>query len=299
MGKSSLMSYVLDDARQQGYRTATVSFQGFDHEVFKDLDHFLLSFTENVGLQLGLEHKPQLSWKGFEGSKPKCTHFFQKFILKKDKFMGPAKPLVLGLDEVDATFEFLPIAREFLGLLRSWHEKGKNDDLWGQLRLIITHSQEVYMFLDARESPFNVGQPFDLPEFTLLQATDLVARHGLNWPEARLRELMALIGGHPFLMRVALYEIASGQRILDDLLKVAPTRQGPYAAHLNHLESLLREKPKLLTAFKQVISTDKPFRLSSEETFKLHGMGLIKYSGNDVIPFCELYRHYFADIFKE
>lgn len=290
MGKSSLMGYILHHAKQQGYRTAAVSFQGLDRSVLENLDQLLLSFCENVALQLNLDNKPQLLWKGFEGSKPKCTSFFQKFVLNLNK------PLVLGLDEVDSTFQYLPIAREFLGLLRSWHEQGKNDDIWGKLRLIITHSQEVYMFLDAKESPFNVGQPIDLPEFTLFQANDLVARHGLIWPEPHLRQLMALVGGHPFLMRVALYEMVNGQRMLDEFLRLALTRQGPYATHLNHHESLLKEKPELLAAFKQVIQADQAIRLPSDETFKLHGMGLVKYVGNDVVPFCELYRQYFLDI---
>jgi len=260
-----------------------------------NLDRFLLSFCEVVASQLKLNYKPSAHWKGLEGSKPKCTSFFQKRVLQEERLMGKSKPLVLALDEVDLTFTHLNIAREFLGLLRAWNEK-KNQPVWEDLRLIITHSQEVYMFLDAKESPFNVGLPIELPEFTRPQLCDLIGRHELSWSENEVDQLVALVGGHPFLTRVALYKIAIGNFTLERLLQVAPTREGPYFDHLNHHYSHLQEKPELLTAFKQVIGSDKPVRLNNTETFKLHGMGLVKYAGNDVIPFCHLYRQYFLDI---
>lgn len=297
MGKSSLMGYILNYTRQQHYRTVTISFQGLDESIFKNLDHFLRSFCELVTLQLDLKYKPKDNWKGLEGSKPKCTSFFQKCVLPEKDILGMNKdtPFVLALDEVDLTFQHLNIAREFLSLLRSWNEK-KNDSIWEKLRLIITHSQEVYMFLDARESPFNVGLPIELPEFTQEQLLDLATRHGLLWTVGEVDQLRGLVGGHPFLARVALYEIALGKLTLERLLRIAPTREGPYTAHLNHHHDKLREKPALLAAFKQVIAVDSPVRLENEETFKLHGMGLVKYVGNDVTPFCELYRRYFLDI---
>jgi len=121
MGKSSLMEYILHYARQQEYRTVTISFQELDKSTFdlENLDRFLLSFCEVVASQLELKYKPSAYWKGKEGSKPKCTSFFQKCVLREERFMGKTKPLVLALDEVDLTFTHLNIAREFLGLLRA------------------------------------------------------------------------------------------------------------------------------------------------------------------------------------
>ena len=44
-------------------------------------------------------------------------------------------PLVLGLDEVDLMFQHPEIATDFFGLLRAWHEKSKNEEIWKRLRL--------------------------------------------------------------------------------------------------------------------------------------------------------------------
>ncbi|MDM3846645.1 AAA-like domain-containing protein [Dolichospermum sp. LEGE 00240] len=36
-------------------------------------------------------------------------------------------------------------------MLRSWHEKGKNNETWQKLRLVLSHSQEVYISLDVNK----------------------------------------------------------------------------------------------------------------------------------------------------
>jgi len=54
------------------------------------------------------------------------------------------------LDEVDLVFKNEKVAGDFFGMLRAWHEKGRNQQTWQKLRLVITHSQEVYIPLDIR-----------------------------------------------------------------------------------------------------------------------------------------------------
>jgi len=60
-------------------------------------------------------------------------------------------------------------------------------------------------------SPFNVGLPIKLPEFGWAGAGELV-RHGQRWSSGRARDtklyLLAMVGGHPYLVRVALYHLA-------------------------------------------------------------------------------------------
>jgi hypothetical protein len=53
--------------------------------------------------------------------------------------------------------------------------------------------------LNINQSPFNVGIPSELPPLTESQVMDLVRRHGLNWREAEVAQLMAMVGGHPYL----------------------------------------------------------------------------------------------------
>jgi hypothetical protein len=72
---------------------------------------------------------------------------------------------------------------------------------------VVVHSTEVYVPLDINQSPFNVGTNIELPEFTSAQVQDLAGRYGLGWSTHQVEQLMALVGGHPYLVRKAMYHI--------------------------------------------------------------------------------------------
>lgn len=293
MGKTSLMSRVLHHASQQGYQAVYLSFQSADAKALKTLDLFLRWFCASITQELNLPNKLNDYWKDdFLGSKDKCTNYFQQYLLKEIK-----NPIALGLDEVDEVFKHEDVATDFFGLLRAWHERAKNNSIWQKLRLVITHSKEVYIPLDINQSPFNVGLPIELRVVTQPQMQDLVQRHGLDWGEVLLEQLMTLLGGHPYLVRVALYQIARGRMTLEQLKQVAPTEEGPYSDHLRrHLLNLQETKDDhLLTAARQVMSSSDPVDVGATEAFKLRSMGLVKLRGNKVMPLCDLYRHYFCD----
>jgi len=292
MGKSSLMARVLDHAVQKGCRSVTVYFQQANNEIFADLDLFLRWFCARISHDLNLENKVEIYWQGFLGSKDKTTDYFKKYLLTEI-----TEPLALGMDEVDLGFHDPKILTDFLALLRAWHERGKNEEVWKKLRLFIVHSREVYIPLNMNQSPFNVGLAAELPELTEAQTDDLAKRHGLNFPPDILKALMKMLGGHPYLLRAAFYDLARKRSNLKELVKTAPTEKGTYADHLRWHLSNLEKDEKLKAAMKQVIATDKPVKIGSDETFKLRNMGLVKFQGdgNAVIPLCDLYRKYFGE----
>ncbi|MEG4984675.1 AAA-like domain-containing protein [Microcoleus sp. BR0-C5] len=288
MGKTSLLQRILYHAKEQGYQTAYLNFQSADGSSLTNLDELLQWFCAEITNELNLEDRLGEYWKGVLGSKNKSTKYFQRYLLSDSD-----RPLVLGLDEVDRIFQHSEIATDFFGLLRAWHERGKNEEIWKKLRLVISHSQEVYIPLNINQSPFNVGLPIELPELNQRQVTDLVNRHRLNWSNQEICDLMEMVGGHPYLVRVALYQIARGRITLDSLLKVAPTEEGPYYDHLRRHLVNLEKDPELAATIRQVINSEKPVEIHTGEAFKLRSMGLIKFQGNAVMPLCGLYRQYF------
>ena len=291
MGKSSLMTRILHHAAQADYRTASLNFQLVDDdESLTSLDQFLQWFCASISDELNFPDKLTDLWKGVLGSPKNCTNYFQRYLLSELE-----TPLTLGLDEVDRVFRHPEIASGFFGLLRAWHEKGKNDAIWQKLRLVIVHSKEVYIPLDINQSPFNVGFSVELPQLTPSQVEGLARRHGLGWSVEQVKPLMAMCGGHPYLIRVALYEIARGRMTLAQLLQVAPTEEGMYQEHLRRHLLNLEQEPDLLTALKQVVAAACPVQVGSTEAFKLKSMGLVKFQGNKVMPLCELYRQYFRN----
>ncbi|MGE5656247.1 MAG: AAA-like domain-containing protein [Actinomycetota bacterium] len=288
MGKTSLLARILHHASRQGYRTVPLSFQIVDKGVFANLDKFLKWFCAYVGRELRLPNQLNDYWDEIFGSKVNCKDYFEKYLLPQID-----SPLVLGLDEIDRVFQYTDIAEDFLGLLRAWHEESKRRDIWKKLRLIVVHSTEVYIPMNINQSPFNVGLPIELPEFKAEQVLDLAKRHQLNWSEREVTNLMALVGGHPYLVRVALYHISQQKLTLEELTENAGTEAGVYSDHLRRQLWNLEEYPELAVAMKEAVEATKPVNLKAIQAFKLDSLGLVKLQGNECSPRCELYRQYF------
>ncbi|MEG4057665.1 MULTISPECIES: AAA-like domain-containing protein [unclassified Microcoleus] len=290
MGKTSLLQRILHHSREQGHQTAYLNFQSADGNFLSNLDQLLQWFCGEITNELNLEYRVADYWKQGMGSKQKCGNYFQRYLLATIN-----TPLTLGLDEVDRVFQYPQVAQEFFGLLRAWYEKGKNEPAWKKLRLVISHSKEVYIPLNINQSPFNVGLPIDLPELNYQEIVELVQKHQLNWHARKIEQLIGMVDGHPYLLRKALYEIARGYLTLEEFLRTAPTEEGIYGDHLRHHLINLTADPNLEAAMKQVIASSVPVRLEANLAFKLRSRGLVKLRGNDVIPLCNLCRLYFKD----
>jgi len=207
MGKTSLMTRILARAVREKYQAVYLDLSAADLGILTNLDKFLRWLCLMVSRQLKLENKLNEYWNtDILGSNDNCTVYFEEYLLAET----PA-PLVLGLDEVARLFAYTEVVEDFLGMLRSWHEKAKISDIWKKLRLVMAHSTEVYIPLDMNQSPFNAGVPVELLEFDSQQIHDLARVQGLDWDEGQLRELISAIGGHPYLVRLAMYEISCGK----------------------------------------------------------------------------------------
>ncbi|MEH2013289.1 AAA-like domain-containing protein [Nostoc sp.] len=295
MGKTSLMHRILTHAKQTGVHTVQIGLQRADSQVFTSLEKFLRWFCANVSRQLNLEIRLDDYWDEDIGSKVSCTLYLQEYLLEKID-----APVVLALDEVNRIFEYPQISSDFLPLLRSWYEDASELEIWQKLRLVVVHATEAYIPLDINQSPFNVGLPIKLPEFSLEQMQELAVRHGLDWAKGekglqKLAPLLAMIGGHPYLARLALYNLGHQAVTLEQLLKEAPTIAGIYSNYLRHHLANLQEHPELATALKRVVTSPTSVQLEAIAAYKLESMGLVKLEGNQAVSSCELYQLYFRE----
>ena len=291
MGKSSLLLRMLARATTEGYRAVTLDFQQADETIFSSLNKFLRWFCANIARQLNL--KPLLDdyWDEDMGSKVSCTIYLEGYLLEQIN-----SPLVLALNEVNLLFEHPKIAREFLPLLRFWHEQAKQVEILQKLRLIVVHSTEIYVSLNINQSPFNVGLPIKLKPFTWEQVQELARRHQLNWTTGnQAQQLMAMVGGHPYLVRLALYYLSVREITLEKLLREAPTEAGIYRDHLRGHWGMLQKQPELATAIKEVVTAKQNVQLKSLVAYKLDSLGLIFLEEGECTPSCPLYRQYFAE----
>lgn len=288
MGKTSLMERILHQATQHRYKTVSLSFQLADRAVFQDLNRLLKWLCASVGLGVQLPNRLADYWDDLFGSQISCKMYFEQYLLAET-----SQPLVLGLDDVDRLFQFPDLASDFFGLLRTWHEEGKNREVWKRLRLVVVHSTDVYIPLDANRSPFNVGLPIELNPFSLEQVQDLANRYGLNWSLNDAQKLMDLVGGQPYLLKKGLYHIWNQTTTLEDLIQTSLQGQGIYSEHLQSQLWNLQQHPDLADAMTQVLRQPTTVKLDLVQASKLQSMGLIYLQSGYPTPSCKLYRQYF------
>jgi hypothetical protein len=226
------------------------------------------------------------------GSKISCKIFFESYILEQTKY-----PLVLIINEVNLIFEYPQVAKDFLPLLRSFHEQSCRNLAWQKLRLVLAYSTDIYIPFNINQSPFNVGLSIKLPSFNRQQTLDLIARYGLNEEVAQeVDRFMKLLCGHPFLINIALYYLKQKTLTIEKLLQDVATPSGIYAQHLQSYLILLQKDEQLILAMQQVVNSDKPIKLDTVVSYKLSSMGLIALDGFFATPSCQLYSLYFSEV---
>lgn len=293
MGKSSLILRILAYAASLGYQTVSLDFQQADTAVFTNIDKFLRWFCANLGRELGLESKLNDYWNEDMGSKVSCSIYFQSYLLA-----SLANPLVLVLNEVDLALEYPEIAADFLPLLRSWYEQARHVEIWQKLRLVLAYSSEIIVPSRLTHSTFSIGLPVKLLPFTKQQVEELAQRHGLDWSDGKdAQKLNALVGGNPYLIRLALYNLVIGATSLSlqQLLAQAPTETGIYEDYLRQHLLLLREEPELAEAFCCALAFISPVKLEPALAYRLQSLGLVNLDGLNAYPACELFRLYFQN----
>lgn len=290
MGKSSLLMRGLAGAITAGKRVAYLSFQEFDSVTFSNPDLFFQRFCTSLGDQLELSNQVEAYWQKPMGLSQRCGLYMSGHILK-----ALEAPLVLGLDEVETLFE-TPFGTDFFGMLRSWHNNRAlpTTPVWKKLSIVLVTSTEPFLFIkNLTQSPFNVGQTVELGDFTPEQVTELNRRHGSPLSPKQEQELFALLGGHPYLVRKALYLVASRSMRVDELFSQAAEDRGPFGDHLRHLLFRLGGQPQLKAGFREVLQRGA---LPDEDVFiRLRSAGLVRQDGTAMLPRCELYRRYFRE----
>jgi AAA-like domain/TIR domain len=285
VGKSSLLVRAGFKAATFGRRVTRIDFQLMENEKRRSLTSLLRHLAFSIAADLKLEANPDEFWDDRRGSKASITKFVEEGVLKQN-----ASPVVFCLDEVDNAFG-AEYCDDFFAMLRVWHNERATSPIWNQLHLIITHSTDPTIWIrDLNKSPFNVGERHLLNDFSIDRIRDLCNRYNVRvGPE----ELMNLLGGHPFLIRKALFTIHSTRCGVSELIADVFADSSPFRDHLQLLLIPLLASSHLSEAMRQIISRGN---CDSERAYQgLLGAGLIKGVSRDrVAPRCELYRTYFA-----
>jgi hypothetical protein len=294
-GKTSLIVYGLNQAEENGFRSAVVSLQLADSNVFESLNQFLQWLCVMISRSLNLPNRLEEFWNPLFGSSYSCTDYFESYLLAASD-----NPLLLVLDEVNIVFNYPKIATDFFGMLRAWYERSRHQthgsEIWQKLRLVIVYSTEVFLPLNVHQSPFNVGLLITLSAFTQAQVQELTIRYGLTPPETYAEELIKLLAGNPYLTQLALFHLSQKNITLNQLLPTITTPDSVFSSHLRQQLWYLEEHPELKAAMQKIVSTPNGIELHPTQAFKLQGVGLIRFQNKFAIASCELYQRYFSQV---
>jgi len=123
---------------------------------------------------------------------------------------------------------------------------------------------------------------------------ELNRRYRSPLADPELARLSDLLGGHPYLTSRALYTLVSDGMTWPELARIAAEQHSPFGDHLRRYLWLLRDKPELSAALKQVIGRHT---CPDEATFyRLMQAGLIAGAGSHSCRCrCRLYELYLKD----
>jgi hypothetical protein len=279
-GKSSLLVRGVHHAREKGRKVVHLDFQLIDPDQLQTLDIFLRHFAEITARELCLDPgEVEKSWRGSLGAKGKLTYLLEDYILPETK-----APIVLAMDEVDRLLQ-TAFHTEFFAMLRAWRNI---------LNMVMVISTEPYLLIDdIHQSPFNVGLMLSLDDFDGAQVRDLNHRHGAPLADDEIPRLMALLNGHPYLTRKALYTLVVERMTWAELTEISATEDSPFSDHLRRYLWLLRDKLELTNAMKSIIRQGTCSDVAL--FYRLYRAGLVKGSGRACACRCQLYETYLRE----
>jgi predicted DNA-binding transcriptional regulator AlpA len=287
-GKTSLLMQAIHTAKSAAGQVIYLDFQIMEDDARAHLPNLLQHMSEAIAEQLDLDWA-RLDEYWANARNP--THTFNRF-LQREVLQPAAGRVLLAIDEADLLLD-AAYKKHFFALLRAWDSRRAFDEHWQKLNLVIVISTQPYLLIDdVNLSPFNVGQTLRLRDFTAQQVAELNRRHGEVLTPAELPALMDLVGGHPYLVRQALYTLAREGIGLAGLQAAAAQPDGPFGRHLQFYRHSLARSPALETALRAALA-GKP---AADETLleRLAAVGLLRHEGGDWLARCGLYQQFFG-----
>jgi len=296
VGKSSLLARGIEQGRQDGLRVVVTDFQKLDSDSLASIDTFYRALLRGFQRRLALTMRPYDYWDAYLSPNENFEGYLQDIVLTEG-----APPLLWCIDEADRIFD-RDYRGSVFGLFRSWHNARAEGpgSIWSRFVQILTYSTEAHLFIpDLHQSPFNVGTKLTLEDFTLDQIRELNARHDspLDSEEETVR-LFALVGGHPYLIRLCLYAMKARGLGVQVLEAEADQDVGLFRDHLERLYRAITQDADLSAGVRSLLCGSPPL---SQMTFvRLRSAGVV--TGRSAATArlrCGLYERYFARTYHE
>ena len=293
VGKSSLMLRMLDRAKTECHEQYVhVDFQEFPKELFTDDEkNFLIELCAMISHELGIDEAIDHYWRRRGSNIVKCGRYLSEHILPKIE-----TSLILAMDEVDRLAPS-PFRNNFFGMLRVWHNKRAYDEQLGKLSLFLSSSTEAaHLVKNEHQSPFNVAHYVSLYDFSKEEVGELNRRYDMPLTPQQVKKLVGWVDGHPFLTRLALYQLAIGKINTQTLFSETIVDEEHFEKHLRRYMDEVFDGSEIRQMMLDICR--KHTCQENHHFHRLKGAGLIKRVGEKIVPRNSLYATYFEKRLK-
>jgi AAA-like domain/TIR domain len=288
-GKSSLAVRYRDACVRHGKAWAYIDFQLLTDDDLSSYSFLITAITNKIAEDLDLDLPTAVGSPVTD-----LTRFMQRMVL-------PQVPggVVIVFDEADRIIS-RPYKRNFFAMLRAWHNlRATRPNPWERCDLAVVIATEPWLLIDdPRESPFNVATPLELAPLSVVQTAELGERQNMPLDSAEADQLWRLLGGQPYLSRLAFYRMQTNRGLtlarLDDT--AADASGGPFADHLKSVLSKLKHRPEL-NLLAAMVQVERHGSVPNEESFhRLSAAGLVIRDRSRIVPANLLYARFIRDV---
>ncbi len=209
MGKSSLMTHMQQRLRQAGVTPAVLDLSGLGYQL--EPAHWYRGLLDQLGMRLGIEDEMDAFCADNTGLSP--LQLWQSGL--RDVALAHAKgALVIFVDEIDMVRRLPFSADEFFASIRFCYNARSEDPIYSRVRFcLLGVATPAQLVGSPSMTPFNIGVPIALRDFSATEAQSLEA--GLGGEASTRLTLMDRViywtGGQPYLtQRICLEIVQSG-----------------------------------------------------------------------------------------
>jgi DNA-binding transcriptional activator of the SARP family len=291
IGKTSLLARGLVQARKAGSRVVLTHLQKMSEADFQSLDRFFFVIAQSLAAQLDLDIPTADTWTSPLSPPANFERFIRRQVLERT-----AAPVVWAIDEADRLFPF-SYRDDMFALFRSWHNERALDPggPWERMTLALAYATEAHLFIaNLHQSPFNVGTRVTLEDLSLEQVEELNHRYGNPLrTSGEVSRLFELVGGHPYLVRLSLYEMQTRGISISDVELAAERTNSFFSDHLDRMALALSQDGDMTAAVRRLLVNEPP---SEQATFfRLRAAGVVLGDSPSESRFrCRLYKQFLA-----
>ncbi len=215
IGKSSLCVRAMDELSRRGLRVAFLDLTKFGGKNLT-AEQWYVGLLREIGRTLGLAEPMLDAWKTGSGLGP-MQRFFGAI---SEVAVLSGSPLVVLLDEIDATRGLPFDTDEFFAGIREYYNRRVHDEVSRNLTFcLIGVAIPSDLIQDPSTTPFNIGRRIELRDFTEEEAMPLASGLGPEG-EKKIRRILYWTGGHPYLTQAVCAEsVAHTEESIDRIVE--------------------------------------------------------------------------------